>query len=112
MIKIETTLDKVREEILKFFVYDKYILNVIQGIDCGDKIEIQWLFSHRENKNEMTLVVAFWQNGDVIPTIVDFAPNSWIFESELVDLFGTDVEGAKRGLFLDIDGKVNPLKKS
>jgi len=108
--KINTQLDRVRDEIKKFFNHESYILNLIQGMDTDSGVEIHWVFSHRVKKNDMIVIIAFCKD-EIVPTIVDIAPNSSIFESELVDLFGIEVDGAKKGLFLDVDGKKAPLRK-
>ena len=42
-------------------------------------------------------------NYEIIPSIVDIVPSAIISQREIVDMFGVEVEGSSKGLYLDED---------
>jgi ech hydrogenase subunit D len=86
MNKIETTLDKVYQDIAAFYKVDKHHFIVMNAIDMGDKMEIQWFFHDYENAANVTMFQAFCAAADTIPSICNIVASAWVAESELADL--------------------------
>jgi len=110
---IESSLEKVKEDIKKFYDPSKYYFITINAIDLGNgKVNIKWFFA---KYGTMEKPIAFSVDAtyeDIIPSIVDIIPSAWISEAELADLFGLKIEGAKKGLFLEPDSPSAPLRRS
>jgi len=111
MNRIETSLDKVYQEIAGFYKYDKHHFIVMNAIDQGDKMEFQWFFHDYEDASNITLFKVFCAATDKIPSICNIVASAWVAESELADLFGLDIENAQKGFVLEPDSKQAPLRK-
>lgn len=110
MKKIEVTLDNLRDEIKSFYDYKTWHFLTLNGVALEDnKLEVQWIFSKYEAMDEIVLYYAVIEYKDTIPTIEDIIPSSIISQRELVDMFGVEVEGSEKGLYLDEDSKSAPL---
>ena len=75
----------------------------------GEKLEIQWIFSKYESMDEIVIFNCEIGYKDIIPTVVDIIPSAIISQRELVDMFGVEVEGSLKGLYLDEDSQQMPL---
>ena len=110
---IESSLEKIKEDIKNFYNPSKHHFITINAIDLGNgKVNIKWFFA---KYGVMDKPIAFSVDAtynDVIPSIVDTIPSAWIAEAELADLFGLKIEGAKKGLFLEPDSPSAPLRRS
>ncbi len=110
MKKIEVSLDAVKEDIKKF--YDEKIWHFItlNGVSLEDgKIEIQWMFSMYESMDEIVMFFTVIDQKEVVPSVVDIIPSAIISQREIVDMFGVEVEGSSKGLYLDADSMQMPL---
>jgi ech hydrogenase subunit D len=110
MKKIKVTLDIVAQEIDIFYDYKTWHFLTINGVSLSeDRLEIQWIFSKYEAMDEIVMFYAECGYRDVIPSIVESVPSAIISQRELVDMFGVEVEGSEKGLYLDDDSKSAPL---
>lgn len=111
MQKIETTLERVHEDIKSFYdpkIWHFLTLNGVALVD--DKLEVQWIFSKYEAVNDIVVYYAVVEYTDTIPSIVDMIPSAIISQREIVDMFGVEVEDSPKGLYLDEDSRQTPLK--
>ena len=110
MKKIKVTLDIVSEEIRIFYDYKKWHFLTINGVALeGDRLEVQWIFSRYSAMDDIVMFYAECAYKDVIPSIVDTIPSAIISQRELVDMFGVEVEGSEKGLYLDAHSTQSPL---
>ncbi len=111
MKRIEVTLDKLVEEVGKFYRFDQHHFIVMNAVDMGDEVELQWFFSHYNQPDEVTMFAARSGYNNVIPSITKVVPSAWVAEAELVDLMGINIENAKKGFVLEEDFEGSPLRK-
>ena len=74
-----------------------------------EKLEVQWIFSKYESQDDIIIYYAQIDYKDVVPSVVDLIPSAIISQRELVDMFGIEVEGSEKGLYLDEDSMQAPL---
>ncbi|MBU0632712.1 NADH-quinone oxidoreductase subunit C [bacterium] len=111
MQKIEVSLENVRDEIKKFYDYKQWHFLTLNGLALADeKMEVQWIFSKYEAMDEIVIYYAVIDYNEIIPSVVDMIPSAIISQRELVDMFGVQVEGSEKGLYLDEDSQMSPLK--
>jgi ech hydrogenase subunit D len=111
MNKIETTIDKVQQDIGNFYKFDQHHFIVMNAIDLGEKVEVQWFFHDYSDASVETMFYMFCSPADVIPSVGKFIDSAWVAESELADLLGLNIENAKKGFVLEPDSKQAPLLK-
>ena len=110
MKKIKVTLESIRDEIKEFYDYKTWHFLTLNGVALEDnKLEVQWIFSKYEAMDEIVIYFAQVEYSDVIPSIEDIIPSAIISQREIVDMFGVEVEGSEKGLYLDEDSKSAPL---
>ena len=109
--EIKVPLREIRRAIKEFYDPERWHFITVNGTDLGGKVELKWFFSSYEDVNTYTVFVSEAGYDDEIPTITYIIPSAWISEWELADLFGLNVEGAKKGLFLDPDSPQAPLRR-
>lgn len=111
MKKIEISLEKIRDEIKEFYDYKKWHFLTLNGVALeGNKLEVQWIFSKYEAMDEIVIYYAIIDYSDIIPSVVDMIPSAIISQREIVDMFGVQVEGSEKGLYLDEDSQQSPLR--
>ena len=111
--KIEIELENLLTEIAAFYDAKVWHFITVNGIDLGEgKIELQWIFSKYAIKNEITLFYTVTEYETKIPSVVSLIPSAILSEREIVDMFGVDIEGAQKGLYLDEDSLTMPLRCS
>ena len=111
MKRIETTIEKVKNDIGRFYQPELYHFIVMNAVDLGEKVEVQWFFSDYTEPFE---IIAFCTqiSPDVeIPSIRDIVPSAWVAEAELVDLIDIKIENTSRGFVLEPDSESGPLRK-
>lgn len=111
MTRIETSIDKVKDDIRNFYRLDLHHFVVINAVDLGEKIEVQWFFCEYANPSN---IIAFCVqiNPDVeIPSIRDIVESSWVAEAELVDLMNIKIQNTAKGFVLEPDFESGPLRK-
>jgi NADH:ubiquinone oxidoreductase subunit C len=111
MKRIELTLDRVIDEIARFYQYDKYHFITVNAVDLGESIEVQWFFCDYAAPAEITMFTAKVNSDEQIPSIVKIVPSAWVAEAELVDLMGINIENAKKGFVLEEDFEGSPLRR-
>ena len=110
MKKVEVTLLNVKEKISEFYDEKVWHFLTLNGVALEDeKTEIQWIFSQYEALDEIVILYVSIDCTDVVPSIVDIIPSAIISQREFVDMFGIEVDGSERGLYLDEDSLQKPL---
>ncbi|QOY52919.1 NADH-quinone oxidoreductase subunit C [Candidatus Sulfurimonas baltica] len=110
MRKIEVSLENIREKIKEFYSEKEWHFITLNGVALEDeKIEIQWMFSKYESLDEIVVFFTVINRGDVVPSIADIIPSAIISQREVVDMFGVEVDGSLKGLYLDADSVQMPL---
>jgi len=113
MKKIEITLDDLLSRLAEFYDAKSWHFLTVNGVDLGGgKIELQWIFSKYGVKDEIVLFYAVTEYETKIPSVVSLIPSATLSEREIVDMFGVDIEGAEKGLYLDEDSLTMPLRCS
>jgi ech hydrogenase subunit D len=111
MKRIETSIDKVKTEIKNFYKPGVYHFMVINAVDLGENIEVQWFFSDYAAPFEITAFCTQIKPGIEIPSITDIVESAWIAEAELVDLMDIKIENTQKGFVLEPDFESGPLRK-
>lgn len=110
MQKIEITLETLRESIKKFYNYKESHFLTLNGVAIDkEQTEIQWIFSNYEEKNSIVIFYTLVKQDAIIPTIADIIPSAIISQREVVDMFGIEIDGSEKGLYLDEDSLQKPL---
>lgn len=110
MQKIEIEITKVREEIKDFYEPREWHFLTLNGVALGQEtLEVQWIFSRYEALDDVVIYFSKISYDTLIPSIVDIIPSAIISQRELVDMFGVEVEGSEKGLYLDEDSMQKPL---
>ncbi len=112
MKKIETNSKNLLSDIGVFYDYKIHHFITVNGVDLGDKMEIQYLFTRYDSKEE---VICYFLNMDYdeqIPSIVSIIPPAYMGEGEVVDMFGIKIQNISKGLLLEDDSQQAPLRKN
>jgi len=108
--KIETSLKTVVEDIKKFYEKEKHHFLTLNGLKIDEETtQIQWIFSKYGEVDDITMFYVDVKEYEMIPSIVEILPSAIISQREIVDMFGIDVEGSSKGLYLDEDSEQMPL---
>jgi len=108
----ETTLENVVEDIKNWYDKEKYHYVTINGIDEGNKLTIDWIFSDYNEKNKMYVFrVKEVEFDKTIPSISNIIPSAWLAEWELRDMFDINVENTQKGIFIKDEKIIGPLRK-
>jgi hypothetical protein len=111
MRRIDTTIQDVKAEIGAFYQYDKHHFMVMNAVDLGAKIEVQWFFSDYEHPCEVTAFCVQIEPTELVPSMKDIISSSWVAEAELVDLIDINIENTEKGFVLEADSEFAPLRK-
>lgn len=111
MKRIETTIEKVKDDIGHLYQPELYHFIVMNAVDLGEKIEVQWFFSDYTEPFEIIAFCAQISPDVEIPSIRDIVPSAWVAEAELVDLIDIKIENTSRGFVLEPDSESGPLRK-
>ena len=111
MRRIETSIDKIKEDIRNFYKPDVHHFMVINAVDLGEKIELQWFFCEYANPLDVIAFCVQIQPGVKVPSIKDIVESAWIAEAELVDLMDIEIENTAKGFVLEPDFESGPLRK-
>lgn len=110
MNKIETSLKTVVEDIKKFYKKEQHHFLTLNGLKIDEETtQIQWIFSKYGEIDSITMFCANVKQDDIIPSIVEILPSAIISQREIVDMFGIEIEGSSKGLYLDEDSEQMPL---
>ncbi|MEA2100913.1 MAG: NADH-quinone oxidoreductase subunit C [Campylobacterota bacterium] len=110
MRKIKVTLQNIRENIKNFYDEKLWHFITLNGVALEDsKTEIQWIFSKYESLDDVVIYYVEIDQNEKVPSIVDMIPSAIISQREIVDMFGVEVDGSEKGLYLDSDSTQMPL---
>ena len=111
MKRIETTLENIKLDIANFYRRDKHHFIVMNAVDLGQKIEVQWFFCDYEYPCEVSAFCIQADPGEEIPSMKDLILSAWVAEAELVDLIDIKIEDTEKGFVLEPDSEFAPLRK-
>ena len=111
MKKIETTIENVKNDIRKFYHPGLHHFIVMNAVDLGEKIEVQWFFANYTEPYETTVFYTLITPDVEIPSVRDIIPSAWVAEAELVDLIDIKIENTSKGFVLEPDFETGPLRK-
>ena len=111
MNRIETTIGKVKDDIRNFYKPELYHFMVINAVDLGEKIEVQWFFSEYANPSNIIVFCVQINPDTEIPSIRDIIESAWVAEAELVDLMNIKIQNTAKGFVLEPDFESGPLRK-
>jgi len=111
MKRIETTVDQVKADIGKFYKGDKHHFIVMNAVDLGNAIEVQWFFSDYDAPYDVTAFCTQVQREEEIPSIKPIISSAWVAEAELADLLDIHIENTTKGFVLEPDSEAGPLRK-
>jgi len=109
--RIETTLENLKNEIRNFYNPELNHFIVINAVDLGEKIEVQWFFTDNASPFTITAICIQIEPVIEIPSITDIVASAWVAEAELVDLMDIKIEKTARGFVLEPDFESGPLRK-
>ncbi len=111
MKRIETSLENVKDDIGNFYKPDMHHFMVMNAVDLGEKIEVQWFFSDYANPSNIIAFCVQINPNVEIPSIRDIVESSWVAEAELVDLMNIKIQNTAKGFVLESDFESGPLRK-
>jgi NADH:ubiquinone oxidoreductase subunit C len=112
MKKIETSLSTLKSDIGNFYKADKHQFMVMNIVDLGAQLEVQWFFADYAHPCDVTCFFTLIEPSVQIPSIAAIVGGAWVAEAELVDLMGVEIENAKKGFVLEDDFEGgSPLRK-
>jgi NADH:ubiquinone oxidoreductase subunit C len=111
MKRIDTSIEKVKNDIRHFYQPELHHFIVMNGVDLGETIEVQWFFSEYNEPFETIVFCAQISPATEIPTMTDIISSAWVAEAELVDLLDIKIENTTRGFVLEPDSETGPLRK-
>lgn len=111
MKRIETTIDAIKDDIRNFYTPELHHFIVMNAVDLGEKMEVQWFFCDYAFPGEITTFCIQIQPDIEIPSIRDIVESAWVAEAELVDLMNIKIENTAKGFVLEPDFESGPLRK-
>lgn len=111
MKKIETSLQNLKSDIGNFYKVSEHHFMVMNAVDLGEKMELQWFFCDYAHPCGITMFYTQCDPAELIPSINDIVASAWVAEAELVDLMGIEIENAQKGFVLESDSLEKPLRK-
>ena len=111
MNKIETTIATLKDDIRNFYDFDKHNFMVMNAVELGTQMEVQWFFSDYAHPCTITTFYAIIDPSTEVPSIRDIVESAWVAEAELVDLMNIVIENTEKGFVLEPDFESGPLLK-
>lgn len=111
MKKIETSLNTLKQDIGNFYRPDQQHFIVMNAVQTGTQMEVQWFFADYTFPCETTCFYTLVDPAEEIPSIRDIVASAWVAEAELVDLMNIRVENTANGFVLEPDFESGPLLK-
>lgn len=111
MKRIETTIAKIKDDIRTFYQPALQHFIVMNAVDFGEELEVQWFFSDYAPPYDITAFCARVRPQEEIPSMKDVIASAWVAEAELADLLGVNIENTERGFVLEPDSEAAPLRK-
>lgn len=109
MKKTETTIATLREDIGNFYHPNLHHFMVMNAVETGDQMEVQWFFADYAPPAEITCFYTLIDRNTEVPTIRDIVESAWVAEAELVDLMNINIESTAKGFVLEPDAADAPL---
>nr|MCU0387468.1 hypothetical protein [Chitinophagaceae bacterium] len=109
MNKIETNIDNLKKDISNFYRPDKHHFMVMNAVEVGTQMEVQWFFADYEPPAEITCFYTLIDPATEVPSIRDIVLSAWVAEAELVDLMNIHIEATEKGFVLEPDSESGPL---
>jgi len=82
----------------------------LNGVSIDEETtEIQYIFSKYNAIDEVVIYFTNVKKDETVPSITAIIPSAIISQREIVDMFGIEVEGSEKGLYLDEDSLSAPL---
>lgn len=111
MNKVETSIESLKRDIGAFYRPEKQHFIVMNAVDLGEKLEVQWFFSDYAPPYDITTFYTIIEPQEEISSLKDIITSAWVAEAELVDLIDVRIEGAGKGFVLEGDSETAPLRK-
>jgi NADH:ubiquinone oxidoreductase subunit C len=111
MKKIESSAATLVKDITQFYKPDRNHFLVINAVEVGEKIEVQWFFCDYAPPYDITTFFVLTDPETEIPSIRNIIESAWVAEAELVDLMNIKIENTKKGFVLEPDFESGPLRK-
>ncbi len=111
MNKIETSLGTLKEDIRRFYDPSRHHFMVMNAVETGSQMEIQWFFCDYAQPCEVTTFFTMIDPAAEVPSIRDIVQSAWVAEAELVDLMNIVIENTAKGFVLEPDFESGPLLK-
>jgi ech hydrogenase subunit D len=111
MKRIETSIQNLKKDLGHFYQPELYHFIVMNAVDLGEKIELQWFFGDYAEPFEIIAFCAQITPDVEIPSITSIVPSAWVAEAELVDLIDIKIENTSKGFVLEPDFESGPLRK-
>ncbi|HSK14037.1 MAG TPA: NADH-quinone oxidoreductase subunit C [Phnomibacter sp.] len=111
MNKIETTIPALKDDIRRFYDPEKHHFMVINAVESGQKMEVQWFFCDYAPPCSTTTFFTVIEPSTEVPSIRDIVESAWVAEAELVDLMNIKIEDTDNGFVLEPDSQSGPLLK-
>lgn len=111
MNKVETTIDNLKKDIGEFYRPDKQHFIVMNVVELGEKLEVQWFFSDYAPPYDITTFYTIIEPQQEIPSLKEIITSAWVAEAELVDLIDVRIAGTEKGFVLEGDSETAPLRK-
>lgn len=112
MNKIETKIATLKEDIRNFYDAGKHHFMVMNAVEVGQQMEVQWFFADYAPPADITVFFAMINPADEVPSIRDIIASAWVAEAELVDLMNIKIENTDKGFVLEPDFESGPLLKN
>ncbi|HQV59669.1 MAG: NADH-quinone oxidoreductase subunit C [Chitinophagaceae bacterium] len=111
MNKVMTSIENLKKDIGDFYKPELHHFMVMNAVEVGDQIEVQWFFSDYAHPCDTTCFYTLVSPETEIPSIKDIVASAWVAEAELVDLMNIKVENTQKGFVLEPDFESGPLRK-
>ncbi len=106
----EIELKNLKQEVKSFYDKNSWHFVCLNADDINGNCKLQWIFSKYETKDEYMIFTTTISYETKVPSIMDIIPSAIMSEREVVDMFGIDIEGIDKGLYLDETSTKNPLR--
>jgi ech hydrogenase subunit D len=103
-------IEEIKAKIAAFYDPKIWHFVCINGLFEENLLEIQWSFTKIGAKDEWKVFYAKAEENAILPSLSDILPTAKMYEGELRDLLDANFEGSVKGMFIEVDGEIAPLK--
>lgn len=109
---LEINKDRLKPLLKHFKSLGVYRISSISGVDVGKNIEVIYHLIHK--KNTINIRIKLNKNNPVLETITDIYPGANLFERELYEMLGVEIQNHPnlKKLFLDENSPKNPFRRN